>query len=135
MLFNPKESIDFNGNTGPFIQYTHARISSLLNKAGNLFYSDITENVLISKKEKNILILLGDYNEVLAQAAKTFSPAIIANYVYDLAKEYNSFYQDTSILREENAELRNFRLLLSKKVSERLRKCLNLLGINAPEKM
>jgi arginyl-tRNA synthetase len=139
MLFNPKESIDFNGNTGTFIQYTHARICSLLNRVNEQSFLRMQEKqqskFQISGKEKSIIKILMDYDETLNTAAQNFSPAVIANYIYDLAKEYNSFYQDTPILKEENDELRNFRLILSQKTAGTLKNGLRLLGIHAPEKM
>ncbi|MDR2511624.1 MAG: arginine--tRNA ligase [Bacteroidales bacterium] len=144
MLFNPKESIDFNGSTGPFIQYTHARICSLLNKCKAQspkykletgYYPLETVAILISNKEKSIIKILLDYEDILQTAAQNFSPAVIANYIYDLAKEYNSFYQDMPILKERDENIRNFRLILSQKVAETLKIGLRLLGIHAPEKM
>ena len=138
MLFNPKESIDFNGNTGPFLQYTHARIRSLLRKSGcnpddAIAYQ--TEGLSISGKEKSLIQNLASYPAVLKQAGEQFSPALIANYLYDLAKDFNGFYQDTNVLREENAVLRAFRLALVQHTGVILKTGLNLLGIVAPEKM
>ena len=138
MLFNPKESIDFNGNTGPFLQYTHARIRSLLRKSGcnpddAIAYQ--TEGLNISGKEKSLIQNLASYPAVLKQAGDQFSPALIANYLYDLAKDFNGFYQDTNVLREENAVLRAFRLALVQHTGVILKTGLNLLGIVAPEKM
>lgn len=138
MLFNPKESIDFNGNTGPFIQYTHARIRSMLRKSGWNPDEMITfrqENITLSEKESTLIQMLLSYKTVLKQAGAQFSPALIANYIYDLAKEFNGFYQDTPVLREENENLRNFRLALVQYTGVILRKGLGLLGITAPEKM
>lgn len=138
MLFNPKESIDFNGNTGPFIQYTHARIRSMLRKSGWNPDEIITfrqENITLSEKESTLIQMLLSYKTVLKQAGAQFSPALIANYIYDLAKEFNGFYQDTPVLREENENLRNFRLALVQYTGIILRKGLGLLGIVAPEKM
>jgi arginyl-tRNA synthetase len=135
MLFNPKESIDFNGNTGPFIQYTHARICSLLSRVENLHEHRIVPPFGNINKEKYIIKILLGYEETLQIAAQNFSPAVIANYIYDLAKEYNSFYQDTPILKSNDENIRNFRLILSQKVAETLKTGLRLLGIHAPEKM
>lgn len=147
MLFNPKESIDFNGNTGPFIQYTHARICSLLRKASyaaqgtgsgssNAIHFDLKElTPFISHKEKALLKLLSDYPNIVKLSGEMLSPAIIANYIFDLSKEFNGFYQDTPILREENENLKNFRLALCQFTGKVLASGLGLLGIIAPEKM
>ncbi|MDR2847581.1 MAG: arginine--tRNA ligase [Bacteroidales bacterium] len=139
MVFNPKESIDFNGNTGPFIQYTHARIRSVLRKAGEAGIlnasSAINTDITLTGKEVSLVHALYNYPDVVADAAKTYSPAIIANYVYDLAKEYNQFYHDYSILKEENKDIRLFRVLLSQYTAQVIRNALELLGIEAPEKM
>lgn len=138
MLFNPKESIDFNGNTGPFLQYTHARIRSLLRKSGcnpdeAIAYD--THGLRISAKEKSLVQNLASYPAVLQQAGEQFSPALIANYLYELAKDFNGFYQDTNVLKEENALLKTFRLALVQQTGFTLKKGLDLLGITAPEKM
>ena len=138
MLFNPKESIDFNGNTGPFLQYTHARIRSLLRKSGcnpDELIAYQTEGLNISGKEKSLIQHLAAYPAVLKQAGEQFSPALIANYLYDLAKDFNGFYQDTNVLREENEQLKAFRLALVQQTGVILKKGLYLLGITAPEKM
>ena len=138
MLFNPKESIDFNGNTGPFLQYTHARIRSLLRKSGcnpDELIAYQTEGLNISGKEKSLIQNLAAYPAVLKQAGEQFSPALIANYLYDLAKDFNGFYQDTNVLREENEQLKAFRLALVQQTGVILKKGLYLLGITAPEKM
>ena len=138
MLFNPKESIDFNGNTGPFLQYTHARIRSLLRKSGcnpDELIAYQTEGLNISGKEKSLIQNLAAYPAVLKQAGEQFSPALIANYLYDLAKDFNGFYQDTNVLREENEQLKAFRLALVQQTGVTLKKGLYLLGISAPEKM
>ncbi len=138
MVFNPKESIDFNGNTGPFIQYTHARIKSVLRKAKeqNLTFEKLEQNnISISEKEKNIIQLLTEYHSVIKQAGEEFSPALIANYVYDLVKEYNQFYHDFSILGEANKTIKTFRLFLSAKVAEVIANGMALLGIEVPERM
>ncbi len=138
MTFNPKESIDFNGNTGPFIQYSYTRIQSLLRKAKekNINYSiDIYENINLEEKEINLIKLIHKYTDVIKEAAKNTTPAIIANYVYELAKEYNQFYHDYSILKEDNIELVKFRLLLSQEVGKILASSMDLLGISMPERM
>lgn len=138
MTFNPKESIDFNGNTGPFIQYTHARIKSVLRKAaeqGIITEVPVTENLPLSEKESNLVQLLSAFPAIVREAGQEFSPAIIANYIYELVKEYNQFYHDFSILREENPELKYFRLVLSAAVADVIRKGMNLLGIDVPERM
>ncbi len=138
MTFNPKESIDFNGNTGPFIQYTHARIKSVLRKAydsGINFDNPIQQELEISEKEKNLIQLTIEFPGVITEAGKEFSPALIANYCYELVKEYNQFYHDFSILREENAKLRNFRLQLSAIVARIIKTGMHLLGIEVPERM
>jgi len=137
MLFNPAESIDFNGNTGPFIQYTHARIKSVVRKAlengieinNNLF------NTPISEKERELLKMISLFPEVVKEAAENFSPAIIANYCYELVKLYNQFYHDHSIITEPNEDIRNFRLMLSSTVANISMKAMNLLGIEMPERM
>lgn len=138
MTFNPKESIDFNGNTGPFIQYTHARISSVLRKAaesGIVIPEKISTDVEISEKEVSLIQRLAEFKSVLKEAAATYSPALIANYTYDLVKEYNQFYHDYSILREEDESKRAFRLLLSVNTAKIIRNGMKLLGIDVPERM
>ena len=138
MTFNPKESIDFNGNTGPFIQYSYTRIQSLLQKAKekDINYSiDIYENISLEEKEINLIKLIHKYTDVIKEAAKNTTPAIIANYVYEFAKEYNQFYHDYSILKEDNIELVKFRLLLSQEVGKILASSMDLLGISMPERM
>ncbi len=134
MLFNPKESIDFNGNTGPFIQYTYARIRSVLRKAEG-FDPMATPAGVPNEKEAVLIRKIDDFRNVVADAGRNFSPAIVANYAYDLAKEYNQFYHDYSILREENVEIRNQRLLISWVVARTLRAAMSLLGIEMPERM
>lgn len=134
MLFNPEESVDFNGNTGPFIQYTYARIQSILRKAD----VDVTEecaNFALQPKEKELMKLIETYPTVIQNAAQAYSPAIVANYVYDLVKEYNSFYQAIPILPEKDEKLRLFRVQLSKKVGEIIASAFQLLGIEVPERM
>lgn len=138
MVFDPSESIDFNGNTGPFIQYTHARIESVLRKAkaqGIICPEEVGENTTISDKEKQLVQLLISYPNIVRQAGEEFSPAIIANYVYEIVKEYNQFYHDFSILKEEQKELVDFRLLLSKRVANVIKDGMGLLGIDVPERM
>ena len=139
MLFNPKESIDFNGNTGPFIQYTHARICSILRKAaeqGITFgTADVTTDLVPSAKEIRLIKLLGLYPGKIGEAVAALSPAIIANYAYDLAKEFNQYYHDTPILREEDAALLKFRLELISVLARTLRSAMDILGIQLPERM
>jgi arginyl-tRNA synthetase len=138
MLFNPAESIDFNGNTGPFVQYTHARIKSVLRKAmvENIQWNQaVKETFKLLPKEKAVIVLLHSWPEILKQAALNRSPAIVANYIYDLAKEYNQFYQEHTILREENYSKMIFRLQLSEITGKMLAFASGLLGISMPEKM
>ncbi len=138
MTFNPKESIDFNGNTGPFIQYTYARIRSVLKKAedtGVTFSSRKDDNVIPNQKEISVIKLLNDFPGLVREAAAELSPALIANYCYELAREFNQFYHDYSILGEEDGNLRSFRLRLSELTGRVLGKALFLLGIEAPERM
>jgi arginyl-tRNA synthetase len=137
MLFNPEESIDFNGNTGSFIQYTHARIRSVIRKAkaSGISPQEVDKNLALAKKEKSLLQMLYDFPQTVKAAAKAYSPAQIANYSYELAKEYNQFYHDYSILKEENAAKRDFRVLLSDFTSQVLRSAMGLLGIQLPERM
>lgn len=138
MTFNPKESIDFNGNTGPFIQYTYARIQSVLRKASELGHrlsTELKSNIELSVKEENLVQLVADFAAIVKQAGDEYNPALIANYTYDLAKEYNQFYHDYSILREENQELRTFRLILSENVGRIVKRGMSLLGINVPDRM
>ena len=135
MLFNPEESLDFNGNTGPFIQYTNARVNSLLRKAANKGLKPGIMASGILPKEKEILKLIYTYPTVIANAAEELSPAVIANYAYELAKEYNQFYQEINILREEDRSKAEFRLRLSAFTSIVLTSAMHLLGISVPEKM
>ena len=138
MVFNPKESIDFNGNTGPFIQYTYARIQSVLRKADAMTYTlpdTVNLSTPIGEKEENLIQLLVEFSSIVQEAADSFSPAIIANYIYDLVKEYNQFYHDYSILKEENQELREFRLILSKNIGKVIETGFSLLGIQVPDRM
>ncbi len=134
MLFNPTESIDFNGHTGPFIQYTHARIKSLIKKASDDI-SPIVANIDVLTKEKDIIRLLHEYPAIIKVAGENRSPALIANYAFELAKEYNGFYQEITILKEENDDLRNFRLVLSAFTANTIKSAMGLLGIEVPERM
>lgn len=134
ILFNPEESVDFAGNTGPFIQYTYARIQSILRKS-DFDYSQSVSNIVLDAKEKELLKLLELFPEVIQNASRTHSPALIANYVYDLVKEYNSFYQAVPILGEENTVLKTFRVQLSAKVGLVIKDAFMLLGIEVPERM
>ena len=136
MLFNPKESIDFNGNTGPFIQYTYARTRSIGRKAAEAgAKTEFTAPESISEKECNIIRMLNEFPAVVRQAGTDYSPSGIANYAYELAREYNQFYHDYSILREENEETKAFRLLLTDNVGKVIKTAMNLLGIEVPERM
>jgi len=133
MLFDPKESIDFNGNTGPFIQYTYARIQSLKRKHNAEVVMPSAVN--ITAKEQEIIKLLTEFPAVIQEAAANYSPALVANYVYDLVKEYNTYYQNMAILTAESEELINFRLGLSVKVGEVIKTSMRLLGVNVPDRM
>ena len=138
MTFNPKESIDFNGNTGPFIQYTYARIQSVLRKAaesGIVIPEQIPAGIELSEKEEGLIQMVADFAAVVKQAGEDYSPSIIANYTYDLVKEYNQFYHDFSILREENEAVKVFRIALSANVAKVVRLGMNLLGIEVPSRM
>ena len=135
MTFNPKESIDFNGNTGPFIQYTYARIQSLLRKTAEAGMKAEIADVAPNDKEISLIQRLADFPGVVAEAGRSYSPAQIANYVYDLVKEYNQFYHDYSIMKEENADVRAFRIKLSEVVGTIIRRATGLLGIEVPNRM
>ncbi len=138
MTFNPKESIDFNGNTGPFIQYTYARIRSVLRKAEELgiqIPETISGDLNLSEKEESLIQNLAEFAAIVKQSGDECNPGLIANYVYELVKEYNQFYHDFSILKEVNGDLRNFRLLLSKNVASTVKKSFWMLGIDVPERM
>jgi arginyl-tRNA synthetase len=138
MTFNPKESIDFNGNTGPFIQYTHARIQSVLRKAadqGITLPEAMEFSLPLSEKEEGLVQLLSEFAAVVQQAGTEYNVSLIGNYVYELVKEYNQFYHDYPILKEENSVLRDFRLVLSKNVALTIRKGMSLFGIDVPERM
>ncbi|WP_267402068.1 MULTISPECIES: arginine--tRNA ligase [unclassified Chryseobacterium] len=133
MLFNPEESIDFNGNTGPFIQYTYARIQSLLTKASFEFKE--IDSIELSQSEKELIMQLANYKAVVARAAEALSPALVANYVYDLVKSYNSFYQSSPILNQEDKNITQFRLNLSDLTAKTIKKSLSLLGIGTVNRM
>jgi arginyl-tRNA synthetase len=139
MLFNPEESIDFNGNTGPFIQYTHARIKSLLRKAetNKIAYKDVflSTDFIIGNVEKELIKLLYEYEGVLLNAAETLSPALMANYVFELAKEFNRFYQEIQILKEENEQHRALRLQIAENCATTIKAAMRLLGVEVPERM
>lgn len=138
MTFNPKESIDFNGNTGPFIQYTHARICSVLRKAaeqGIVLPAALPTNFELSEKEEGLIQMLANFKAVVKEAGETYSPALIANYTYDLVKEYNQFYHDFSILHEADEQQKVFRLVLSANVAKIVKEGMGLLGIEVPERM
>ena len=139
MLFNPEESIDFNGNTGPFIQYTHARIRSILRKAAetqeNMDLANVNTDGLLSQKEIDLIQKLNEYGAVVEQAGKDYSPSGIANYCYELTKEFNQFYHDYSILKEEDANKKSVRLVLAKNVAKVIKNGMALLGIEVPERM
>ncbi len=138
MLFNPEESIDFQGNTGPFIQYTHARICSMTRKATDLGIAmqiDENNNFTLAESEQELIYLIGKYKEVIQDAADQFAPSVIAQYTYDLAKQFNKFYNELSILNEENENSRNIRLNLASLTGKTIKESLALLGIVAPERM
>ena len=138
MTFNPRESIDFNGNTGPFIQYTYTRILSVLRKAteNNITYGiRANEQTKLNSKEVELVKQMYSFPGIVKDAFESYNPAVIANYVYDLVKEYNQFYHDFPILKENDQYIREFRLILSKKISEIVKDGMNLLGIEMPERM
>ena len=134
MLFNPDESIDFNGNTGPFLQYTYARIRSVIRRAGDV---DLNAKVVATPnaKESALIQKIAEFPAVVAEAGRTYSPSLIAMYAYDLAKEYNQFYHDYSILKEEDPEVRRLRLLISAVTARTLKAAASLLGMEIPERM
>ena len=134
ILFDPEESVDFAGNTGPFIQYTYARIQSILRKA-DFDYSAVSETLNLHEKERSLIKQIQQFPEVIQNAAKNHSPALIANYTYELVKEYNSFYQTLPILGSEIKNEKIIRTQLSQKVSEVIKTAFSLLGINVPERM
>jgi len=139
MVFDPKESIDFNGNTGPFVQYSHARIHSVLRKAKELNLSvrpiQVEKIGTLDEKEKELIQLLYEFRSVLAQAVDELSPAVMANYCYELAKAFNQFYHELPILKETDEERRQFRLTLSAATAKVLKYAMNLLGIEMPDRM
>lgn len=138
MIFNPKESIDFNGNTAPFIQYTHARIKSVLRNAesqGIFVNEKLNDSLSLSKKEESLIQTLYNYPSIVSQAGVEFNPALIANYIYDLVKEYNQFYHDFPILKEADENLRDLRLILSANVAKVIKDGMDLLSIEVPERM
>lgn len=138
MLFNPEESIDFQGNTGPFIQYTHARICSMTRKAKSLGINLLISSektYVLTETEQELIYLLGNYKSKIQEAAEQFAPSVVAQYTYDLAKQFNKFYNELSILNEENEDSRNIRLNLAFKTGETIQASLSLLGIVAPERM
>ena len=134
MLFNPEESIDFQGNTGPFIQYTYARIQAILRKASFDTSVSITD-IKLHEKEKELIKQLELFPDIIQQAASNYSPALIANYTYDLVKEFNSFYQNVSILGADIETEKIFRVQLSQSVANTIRNAFSLLGIQVPERM
>ena len=140
MLFNPAESIDFNGNTGPFIQYTHARIRSIVRKGEEqgcslANTSSVVNHLDLNDKEREVVKKIHDFPSAIEQAAASYSPAMIANYTYDLAKAFNSFYQDTPILREVKPELKAMRIMLCDAVANAIKNTMDILGIEVPERM
>ncbi|SEB40371.1 arginyl-tRNA synthetase [Tenacibaculum sp. MAR_2009_124] len=134
ILFDPQASVDFQGNTGPFVQYTYARIQSILRKA-EFGHNKEVSGIELHEKEKELIKQLALFPDTIQQAAKSYSPAVVANYTYDLVKEFNSFYQNVSILGEENMDKKIFRVQLSNKVADTIKLAFNLLGINVPERM
>ncbi len=138
MLFNPRESIDFDGNTGPFIQYTYTRIRSIFRKSIEMGFripSEVRCDITLNTKEKSLLKLIYEYPAIIHTSADNFNPSLIANFIYDMVKEYNQFYHDYSILKEEDGDIRNFRLLMSETVSGIVKRGMELLGIDMPERM
>ena len=138
MMFNPAESIDFQGNTGPFIQYTHARIKSIIRKATELNINTtwvLDPTITLAAAEKELVYLVAQYKLKIEEAATQLAPSVIAQYVYDLAKEFNKFYNELSILNEENEDSRNIRLNLASLTGKTIKASLALLGIVAPQRM
>ena len=135
LLFDPNESIDFQGHTGPFIQYTHARIRSVLKRSGFELNGQAATVTELADVELELVLSLNQFPETIAQAAKDYSPAIIANYVYELAKTYNKFYHEKSILQAEDEQSKQFRLTLSAATAKIINKSMRLLGIDVPERM
>jgi arginyl-tRNA synthetase len=134
MLFNPEESINFQGNTGPFLQYAHARICSILRKAGEI-NSTVSSTVEMNEAELELVKFISDYTSVIKEAGAHYSPALLANYLYELVKSFNHFYQTNPILKEENATKRDFKLVICKATGNVLESGLRLLGVDAPERM
>jgi arginyl-tRNA synthetase len=135
MLFDPKESIDFNGNTGPFIQYTHARIQSVLRKAREQGYTSAFTDAALLDKEIALIKVMNDYPERILEAGAAHSPAIVANFAFELAKEFNQYYHEVSVLREPDSKVLVQRLVLLEQVSKVLTHSMNILGINLPQRM
>jgi arginyl-tRNA synthetase len=135
LLFDPNESVDFQGHTGPFIQYTHARIRSVLSRAGVLDKSKAETYNQLAAEERDLIFSLTQFPEVIKQAADAYSPAVVANYVYELAKTYNKFYHEKSILQAEDEPAKQFRLQLSAASGKVINKAMKLLGIEVPERM
>ena len=135
MLFNPAESIELTGNTAPFIQYTYARTQSILRSSENIDFKDVPTQIDIEPVEKEIIQLIGEFPTVIKEAGDNYSPALLANYAYELAKSYNSFYQSVSIFKEENEDKKRFRIALTYLTGEVLKNALKLLGIDVPERM
>ena len=135
ILFDPEASVDFQGNTGPFIQYTHARIQSILRKVEHSDFKETIENVQLHEKERELMLLLMNYPSVIRSAAESYSPALVANYIYDLVKAFNSFYQQVTILAEEDLDKRSLRLQLCSKIAEVIAHGSALLGIEVPDRM
>jgi arginyl-tRNA synthetase len=133
MLFNPEESIDFQGNTGPFIQYTHSRICSILRKGGEI--KPISTESELTNSEQELIYLLGEYKTTIAMASANFAPSVMANYAYDLAKTFNKFYNEMTILSEENEVKRNIRLTLAELTGKTIQHATSLLGIVSPNRM
>ena len=134
MLFNPKESVDFNGHTGPFIQYTHARIKSVLRKA-DVEYSKTLDNIALNQLEKELVRHIYDFEAVVEEAGSSYNPALVANYVYELVKCFNRFFHDHSILKETDPDKKIFRIQLSKTCGQTIANAMELLGIKVPERM
>lgn len=137
MLFDPKESIDFNGHTGPFIQYTHARIKSIIRKATEQNISlDVSKSFhAINELERELIKYIFEFEQVIEESGKAYNPAVIANFIYELTKTFNRYYHEHSILKEENKEIQQFRLVLIKQCAVIISSAMQLLGIKVPEKM
>jgi arginyl-tRNA synthetase len=133
-LFDPKSSVDFQGNTGPFIQYTYVRAKSVLKKNEHAL-KPVDNSIALNAYEKEVLKRLHEFPSVISESAKAYSPALLANYIFELVKDYNSFYQSTNILKEKNLELVNLRLSFSSLTARVIARGMNILGIEMPEKM